>query len=292
MEMKPGKTSGLSRPRSRGELELWAVPEMPGVEEGRRQTLFHRWDPRIKIASLLLFSFCAASVGTVGTALLCCAVSASALMVAGTPWRLAARRIAAMAAFLAMFFVVLPLTVPVLPGDQVATLGQGIWIQINFRGFSVAALVAAKAMSVALLMEPLLRTGPFPRTVNALARLGVPDPLCQMLLIMYRYVFVFRHEMSRLWVGMNVRGFRPGTNRRTIHILGNFLGMLFVRSLERTERVHEAMLCRGFTGRFPTRESFRSTPLDWALGACWVLGGVAVLLLDRYETLPFSGVFR
>jgi cobalt/nickel transport system permease protein len=52
------------------------------------------------------------------------------------------------------------------------------------------------------------------------------------------------------------------------------------------------MLCRGFTGRFPTRESFRSTPLDWALGACWILGGVAVLLLDRYETLPFSGVFR
>ncbi|SMC23906.1 cobalt/nickel transport system permease protein [Desulfacinum hydrothermale DSM 13146] len=274
---------GQGSPRREGEeTERWAVPELGTHEQARGRSIFHRWDPRIKIASLVFFAFCAASVDQLGVACVCCAISCAALLTAGTPLGFAAKRIAAMAGFLAMFFVVMPLTVPVLPGDEVVQLGEAGWIQLNLRGFSVAALVAAKALSVALLMEPLFRTCTFARTVNALARMGLPESLCHMLLIMYRYVFVFRHEISRLWVGMGVRGFRPGTNRRSFHALGNFLGMLFVRSLERTERVYEAMLCRGYSGRFPVREGFHARPKDWALGACWIALSMGVLILDGW----------
>ena len=72
-----------------------------------------------------------------------------------------------------------------------------------------------------------------------------------MLLLSHRYIFVFLHEMTRMYRGMRVRGFVPGTDIATMNAMGNFLGMLFVRSFERTQRVYDAMLCRGYDGCFP-----------------------------------------
>ena len=54
-----------------------------------------------------------------------------------------------------------------------------------------------------------------------------------------------------MWQGMRVRGFVARMDWASLAAIGNFLGMLFVSSFERTQRVYEAMLCRGFTGEMP-----------------------------------------
>jgi cobalt/nickel transport system permease protein len=102
-----------------------------------------------------------------------------------------------------------------------------------------------------------------------------------MLLLAHRYVYVFQHEAQRMHRGMRVRGFRKRCDLETLRILGNFLGMLLVRSFERTQRVHDAMLSRGYDGKLLWTVAFRATGVDWLKGVSWVAGGIGLLLMDR-----------
>jgi cobalt/nickel transport system permease protein len=44
-------------------------------------------------------------------------------------------------------------------------------------------------------------------------------------------------------------------------------GVLFVRSYERGERVHQAMLARGYAGEMPSLDDRRATRREWLLAA-------------------------
>ncbi|QCQ23085.1 cobalt ECF transporter T component CbiQ [Desulfoglaeba alkanexedens] len=257
----------------------WSLPAVDAFHD--RRSPFHEWDPRFKIASILTYCFLVVSLRTVLMALAAAAVSVACVAAARVPLGRAFRRVAAMGGFLVMLVLVMPLTVPVKDGDMVAVVMPLDWLSFNVRGFEIALLIGLKATAVTLLMEPLLGTAPFSVTVSALARIGLPKNLCQMLLLAHPYLYVFQHEARRMSVGMAVRGFRKRTNWATLQATGNFLGMLFVRSFERTERVYEAMLCRGYRGEFPATVSFTARGSDWAKGAVFAALGAGLLLLDR-----------
>jgi len=80
---------------------------------------------------------------------------------------------------------------------------------------------------------------------------------------------------------MRVRGFRQKTNMATLHTMGNFLGMLFVSSVDRTQRVYDARVSRGYKGTFPVYTDFLARPKDWLFGIAWILLGTGLLILDR-----------
>jgi cobalt/nickel transport system permease protein len=103
----------------------------------------------------------------------------------------------------------------------------------------------------------------------------------QMVLLSNRYLHVFRHEARRMSSGMRVRGFRKSTNLTTLRAVGNFIGMLFVRSFERTERVFDAMRARGYRGRFPEPAERRLRIRDLLLTACWLVIGLTLIIYDR-----------
>jgi cobalt/nickel transport system permease protein len=102
-----------------------------------------------------------------------------------------------------------------------------------------------------------------------------------MVLLSYRYLHVFRHEARRMSSGMQVRWFRKRTDLTTVKAVANFLGMLFVRSFERTERVFDAMRARGYQGRFPEQAELRLRTMDLVGAGLWLLVGVGLLFYDR-----------
>ena len=110
-------------------------------------------------------------------------------------------RLLAIAGFVSMFLVVMPFTVPVRDGDTVIVVNRVAWLGFNLRGLLLAATIAAKAVAITLLMEPLLSTAPLPVTLQGLSRLGAPDMIGQMVLLSYRYLHVFRHEARRMSAG-------------------------------------------------------------------------------------------
>jgi cobalt/nickel transport system permease protein len=67
---------------------------------------------------------------------------------------------------------------------------------------------------------------------------------------MVRYLDVVTGEMHRMRIAAEARGF-SARNPRHWPVLARSTGALFIRSYERGERIHLAMLSRGYAGRMP-----------------------------------------
>jgi cobalt/nickel transport system permease protein len=129
----------------------------------------------------------------------------------------------------------------------------------------------------------LVATQPIATVGQALGSLKVPNKLVQLLLLTYRYVFVIELEYRRLSRAATMRGFLPGTNLHTYKTYAYMVGILFVRAGLRAQRVHQAMRCRGFDGRFHTLHQFHYARKEhlWSLffvSAILTIGGLEWLI--------------
>lgn len=260
-----------------GEERDWSVP--PLTQSGGGSPV-HRWDVRCKIVTLLVYSFIIASLRHFAPACAAVCLSLVVSMIAKIPFSRVLFRLTALAGFLGLLLIVMPFTVATHTGDTVVVFG-GMGLGLNLRGLILAATIIAKAAAIALLMEPLVSTAPLPVTLHGLSRLGAPDMAPQMVLLSHRYVHVFRHEVRRMAAGMQVRGFSMQTDMETLRAIANFLGMLFVRSFERTERVFDAMRARGYNGQVHAPSELHINFAD-VCGTVIILSvGAALLFFDR-----------
>jgi cobalt/nickel transport system permease protein len=97
---------------------------------------------------------------------------------------------------------------------------------------------------------------------GALRKLGCPEKLAHLLFFVVRYLDIIHKEYLRLVNAMKLRCFRPGFNRHTFCTYGYLVGMLLVKSIDRSERILEAMKCRGFRNTFYSLAAFRLTRAD------------------------------
>ena len=86
--------------------------------------------------------------------------------------------------------------------------------------------------------------------LQGLTRLRMPTLLVQIMGFMVRYLEVVTDELGRMKVARDSRGF-AARDPRQWPVLAKTFGALFIRSFERGERVHLAMLSRGYTGTLP-----------------------------------------
>ena len=118
--------------------------------------------------------------------------------------------------------------------------------------------------------------------VRGLDRLRLPQPLVQIMSFMFRYLEVVGGELTRMRIARDSRGFRARSVRQW-PVLAATLGALFIRSYERGERVHLAMLSRGYDGRMPFGADLVASPADWtrALAPAFVAAAVLALAVAR-----------
>ncbi len=238
--------------------------------DNRGHSLLHRLDPRLKIVAALAWSFLLALSATREAALAGLAGSVLLALAGQLKWGAAVKRLATVNVFVAFMWLMLPFSFS-SPGRVLTAWGP---LEITAEGLALALLLTIKANGVALGAMALLGTSPILELAAAARRLGAPEKLVALFLLMIRYFEVIRMEYARLRVAMRARGFRPGMNARTYRAWANLVGMLLVRSLDRAERVHAAMLCRGYTGRFWIDRRLALGRLDWAMGA-----GLATMMM-------------
>jgi cobalt/nickel transport system permease protein len=119
-------------------------------------------------------------------------------------------------------------------------------------GFAPVALAIVAKNSLAFLATLVLaNVTPFPRLLAAMGRLGAPPVLVATLQFMYRYIYVLTDELDRMVKARRARSFRR-SGRLDWGLLTGLIGVLFLRSFERGERVHSAMLARGWDGTIRT----------------------------------------
>jgi len=89
----------------------------------------------------------------------------------------------------------------------------------------------------------------------ALTRLGVPRPFVVQLMFLYRYLFVLTDEAVRMVRAISLRSFNSGAIRFKTFV--PMMGHLLLRTMDRAQRIHLAMLCRGFDGHIRIIRSMR-----------------------------------
>lgn len=129
----------------------------------------------------------------------------------------------------------------------------------------------------------LTATTQFPDMMHALRHLKVPAILISIISFMYRYLFVLVDEALRLLRAREARSARlvnDGKHGGTVFwrakVTGSMVGQLFVRSFERSDKVYNAMLARGYRGQLLTMNPHIMNRLDWLFLALGV--GVIVVL--------------
>ncbi len=144
-------------------------------------------------------------------------------------------------------FVVFAVLLPfVATGPQTEVLG----VSVSEHGLEAGVALLIKGTLGVLASLTLAATTEPQDLLLGLERLRMPQQLVQIMAFMIRYLDVVTDEMHRMKVARESRGF-SARNPRHWPVLARSAGALFIRSYERGERVHLAMLSRGYTGKMP-----------------------------------------
>ena len=143
----------------------------------------------------------------------------------------------------AIFAVLLPF---VAQGPRTEVLG----VSVSESGLHAGTALLVKGTLGVLASLTLAATTEPRLLLLGVERLRMPALIVQIAAFMLRYADVVAEEMRRMRIARASRGFEA-RDLRDARVLARSLGALFLRSYERGERVHLAMLSRGYTGRLP-----------------------------------------
>jgi cobalt/nickel transport system permease protein len=165
---------------------------------------------------------------------------------------------------------------PLLDREILLRLGS---VNISGGWVSYFSILIRFTLTVTAALVLIALTG-FNTVCLSLEKLGVPRPFVVQLLFLYRYLFVLTDEAARLARARSLRvfdsagmGFKPFVS---------MVGGLLLRTLDRAQRVHLAMCCRGFEGHIPILRPMRFGVREVRHVAIWVL----LFALLRFYNLP------
>jgi len=121
------------------------------------------------------------------------------------------------------------------------------------------AVMAAYLLMLTATMETLC---------HALRKIYVPAVLVTVLMLIYRYLIVFLHEVEHMTQAYALRA--PGQRGLNIKVWGSMIGQLLLRSIDRAETVYGSMTLRGFQGEFFTERPQRISHIDWLYTYGWI----------------------
>lgn len=231
----------------------------------------HRLPPQVKIVAAVSGLICVVATpreafGAFGGYL---AVLAGVWLVAGIPPRWLASR-----ALIEAPFVVLAVLLPFAEaGERVVWLG----LSLSQPGLLAAWNILAKGTLGVLTSLTLAATTPLPDLLLGLQRLRAPGVVVTICTLMLRYLDVIAGEARRMRTARISRGHNPRFLWQA-GAVARGIGTLFIRGYERGERVHLAMLSRGWTGIMPTLAQRPASARQWAAGLTPVACAAALAL--------------
>jgi cobalt/nickel transport system permease protein len=234
----------------------------------------HRMDPRVRVLTAVLYAFIIALCQEETALFIALAVSASLVIAANLNPLAILRRLMPLSGFLLFLFAAVPLT---FGGEA---MGHILGLSISTQGVWLCIRISLKSVAILLSFFALITTMPMTVLGHSLDRLRVPGKLIHLLLVTYRYLFVFEAEFQRLIRAAKIRGFQPSTTIHTYRTYAFMVAMLFVRASHRGDRVFNAMKCRGFDGRFYSLWEFATAAGDKWFAAAMTLCCICILWVE------------
>jgi cobalt/nickel transport system permease protein len=158
-------------------------------------------------------------------------------------------------------------------------------IGISGGWISFTAILIKFILTVSTAFTLIVCTG-FNNICFALNQLYVPKIFSTQLLFLYRYIFVLAEEGARMIRARNLRSFNG--KGKGIKSYGPLLGNFFLRTINRAERLHLAMLCRGFDGNIKVMNRFRFGLREFLFMLIWVS---LFILFRLVNVTQFIGIY-
>ncbi len=236
-------------------------------------TPVHRLPAQVKVVALLVFVLSVVVIPPVAfwAYFLAGCLLVGVMILAELPAGFVARRMLVEVPIL-IFALLLPF---VGQGETTEILG----LSLSVEGLWGAWTILAKATLGLGASIVVSATTTIPDMLRGLDRIRVPRVLTAIAGFMVRYLDIVAGEFSRRRVAMAARGYEPRWLWQS-GPLAQSAGSLFIRSFERGERVHQAMVARGFTGRMPTFGDRPATIGEWWIGLSVPLVAVVLALLS------------
>lgn len=143
--------------------------------------------------------------------------------------------------------IILVISISLFFSKGAGSLNPGFHYTPNHSPLFLLLSVFLKSWLSILYLSLLVSTTQFSEILKGLEKLGLPPVILGILSFLYRYLFLFVDQGERMARAFYSRG-KPGRAKFNLKIFGNLLGVLFLRSYERSERVYQAMLARGYKG--------------------------------------------
>lgn len=134
---------------------------------------------------------------------------------------------------------------------------------ISFLSIIVRGLISTQAVII------LISSSGFNNISHAMNRLGIPTLLSTQLLFAYRYIFVLLNEALNMHRARTARSY--GIDSYPFKMWGVFIGQLFLRAVEHSKTINQAMLSRGFTGEIPLAQQHIWDRKDTFFVLIWII---------------------
>lgn len=134
------------------------------------------------------------------------------------------------------------------PVAALFAMHAGTWaIYISKSGLEKAVILFSRSIASFTCLSFILLTVPFAEMMHVLERWRVPTLICELLMVMYRFVFVMWDSAAQIWIGQQARGGYNGI-RSGIRDAGMLVRQLVVRTLQRYRQLSIGLSARGFQG--------------------------------------------
>ena len=253
-----------------------------------RPSLVHEFDPRIKfvltVAFILTTALTPPAAWPVYILLLAVVLAVAMLSELGLPYVLKRSLIA-----IPFVLAALPI-IFTMEGPTLLSFDLGPWTispsQTGLERFISIALKSWISVQAAII---LATSTPFPELLQAMRAVKIPRLLVAIFGLMWRYLFVLADEALRL---LRARSARSGKGDLThsksggsvvwrARVAGGMAGSLLLRGIERSDRIYNAMLARGYDGEV------RAIPLPAIRTNHWFVLFVGLLILVILLTLSY-----
>jgi cobalt/nickel transport system permease protein len=233
----------------------------------------HRWQPSLKLISLLSLIFSFAFVSNLYLLPLMVLITSFFYISSQLPRSFLQQKLR----YPGIFIIAVVIFLPFVSGETVI-FSFGNYLTIKQEGCLTVLLILTRFISIFTLSLVLFGTSSFVNNIKAMKSWGLSPILADMMLLSYRYLEEFENMLITMQIAVKLRGFEnKKLSDRNLKVLAGLTGTLLVRSYEKSQRVYQAMVLRGYGYSRPTTKR-RFLALDQADLISWIISIITVSL--------------
>ena len=166
-----------------------------------------------------------------------------------------------------------------------------LWLDLYMTAdsFNQAWLVMIRAVAGITVMMAFATSTPIPHLAQALRQIRIPDEICEIVVLIYRYAFLLLERMDTMWSAANSRLGFSGFKRSMKTIASIAVG-IFTSSMNMADKAQVSLECRGYRGYFPIWNRPKKAGVGWVAIAVVTFVLLYILGTHTEGVIDFAGI--